>query len=485
MRALSAAHVLHAPGAWTALRVDVGNVVHRDATWAWWIWVAAVAVCVGLLAVWWRWFYVVAADESEEEPDVEAADTPREADYTPGRKQTLKVGDDGRVKDKGVFRAISKIEHYGLLDTNFKAEEVVAEKTHMFEYSKMGMNNKHAKMLYYDADRTTGWSALFHLQYTCIYDMHLWRTCSVYLVLALVLAVSSYTVRTLYPRGDLNWNASATVDYLANASMYLSALLGFMLGLFVSEIISRWWRCRMDCVDVLWSAISDICLLLSVRCPDPEDAPFKENVLRLGLVCHRLVYAEARGMEARENLMQLVHVGLLTEEEVDCLDGQPAKSQMVLVWIGRLYTQLGHKRNWMPEFFATLNEQLRKGRSAIGKVYAYCNTQLPYQYVHLLSFCVLLCNLLLATKCGISIGQSLSAGGGSSYVRATMQVFQVVVEPFAYHAFMRLCCELSNPFGHDFSDFPGFAYHCQIRQEGFSLHKAGEKAPAELMKLTA
>ena len=61
-----------------------------------WIWVAAVAVCVGLLAVWWRWFYVVAADESEEEPDVEAADTPREADYTPGRKQTLKVGDDGR-----------------------------------------------------------------------------------------------------------------------------------------------------------------------------------------------------------------------------------------------------------------------------------------------------------------------------------------------------------------------------------------------------
>ena len=27
------------------------------------------------------------------------------------------------------------------------SDEVVAEKTHMFEYSKMGMNNKHAKML--------------------------------------------------------------------------------------------------------------------------------------------------------------------------------------------------------------------------------------------------------------------------------------------------------------------------------------------------
>ena len=44
------------------------------------------------------------------------------------------------------------------------------------------------------------------------------------------------------------------------------------------------------------------------------------------------------------------------------------RSQLVLVWIGRLYTQLGNKRGWMPEYFATLNEQLRKGRSAIGKV---------------------------------------------------------------------------------------------------------------------
>jgi len=481
MRALISAHAFTAPGALTALRVDVDNVVHRAATWPWWVWAAAIAVCSGLFAVWWFWFHGSVVEESEDELDLE---TGSEVDGE-AKRSVRESQEAGRVKDRQFKRASTKEKmNYGLLDTNFKAEEVVEAKTHMFQYSLVGMNNKHTKMLYYDADRTTGWSALFHLQHTCIYDMHLWRTCSVYLVLALVLAVTSYTVRTLH-KGNLDWDASSTVDYLASASMYLSALLGFMLGLFVSEIISRWWRCRMDCVDVLWSAISDISLLLSIRCPGPEDAPFKENVLRLGLVCHRLVYAEARGMESRENLLQLVHVGLLTDEEVDCLDGQPAKSQLVLVWIGRLYTQLGNKRGWMPEYFATLNEQLRKGRSAIGKVYAYCNTQLPYQYVHLLSFCVLLCNLLLATKCGISIGQSLSAGGGPSYVRALLQVFQVVVEPFAYHAFMRLCCELSNPFGHDFSDFPGFAYHCQIRQEGFSLHKAGEKAPAELMKLTA
>merc|ERR1719456_1741953 len=85
-------------------------------------------------------------------------------------------------------------------------------------------------------------------------------------------------------------------------------------------------------------------------------------------------------------------------------------------------------------------------------------------------------------KCGIIIGLSLSARD-PRLARAAMQAFQVVVEPFAYHAFLRLCSELSNPFGHDFSDFPGFAYHCYMRAEGFAIHKAGEKTPEHLLKI--
>merc|ERR1719359_651973 len=142
-------------------------------------------------------------------------------------------------------------------------------------------------------------------------------------------------------------------------------------------------------------------MLLSVKCPDPSDAPFKETILRLGLLSHRLVYYEARGQEDREHLQHLIHVGLLTEEELDAPDGQTVKSQLVLVWIGRLYSQLGANRQWSAQFLATLNDQLRRARSAIGKIFAYCTTQLPYQYVHLLSFCVLLCSLLITSKCGL------------------------------------------------------------------------------------
>merc|ERR1719213_1271260 len=129
-----------------------------------------------------------------------------------------------------------------------------------------------------------------------------------------------------------------------------------------------------------------------------------------------------------------------------------------------------------------LDLKILQARNAIGKIFAYCATQLPYQYVHLLSFCVLTCNLLLAVKCGIRIGSTLSSAT-PSYTKAVAQLCQVVLEPFAYHAFLDLCSELSNPFGRDFSDFPGFAYHCYMRSEGFGLQMAGETMPGHLLQL--
>ena len=38
----------------------------------------------------------------------------------------------------------------------------------------------------------------------------------------------------------------------------------------------------------------------------------------------------------------------------------------------------------------------------------YTSTQLPFQYVHLLAFTVMISNLLLAIKCGVAIGKGLA-----------------------------------------------------------------------------
>merc|ERR1719443_1958089 len=175
----------------------------------------------------------------------------------------------------------------------------------MFVYSKRGFEGAEGqvKMLHYDVDRTTGWSALWHVSGSLLSDLHLWRTVAVYWVLCSLWAVAvhySYLEQFIVVR-----DAAAQVGA---ATSYLTALLSFMLGLFVSAIITRWWDCRLNCVEALWGALCNIQLCLTCRLPRPEDGKFKETLLRLVLAVHRLVYLEARSEEEKIDIQRLVIV---------------------------------------------------------------------------------------------------------------------------------------------------------------------------------
>jgi len=443
-------------------------------------WLAIVLVLVVAIIL-----AAVVSSRKTDEPDVSNV-TDREKESSTGADERLPLLSDlekldllrenpDRVKDllprqQGQYK---RRKEYGLLQKNVDAEHVNLGFTYMFVYTQ-SIEGGGTKMLHYDVDRTTGWTALWHVSGSLLTDWHLWRTVAVYWVLCSIWALAvhlSYLERFIVVR-----DAAAQVGA---ATSYLTALLSFMLGLFVSAIITRWWECRLSCVEALWGALCNIQLCLTCRLPQAEDSGFKETLLRLILTTHRLVYLEARAEENDEQMKKLVDVGLLTEEEAKCLDGQHSKPQLVLVWIGRLYHEISKQRSWDPGTCIYLDEQMGMARNAIGRVFAYCQTQLPYQYVHLLSFCVILCNLLLCFKCGVVIGYSAapSHDGHRDIVGIALQVFQIVAEPFAYHAFLRLCGELSNPFGHDFNDFPAYAYHCQIRDEGYALLKASEEMP--------
>jgi len=440
-----------------------------------WLAIALVLVVAIILAA-------VVSCRKTEEPDVtDVADESSKASnervplLSDLEKLDLLREDPDRVKDM-LPKLPSQYKDrpgYGLLQRNMETEKYDLGFTYMFVYSR-SLEGNGKKMLHYDVDRTTGWSALWHVSGSLLSDTHLWRTVAVYWVLCLLWAVAvhlSYLEQFIVVRDAASQVGAAT--------SYLTALLSFMLGLFVSAIIGRWWDCRLHCVEALWGALCNIQLCLTCRMPRAGDASFKESLLRLILVVHRLVYLEARAEETDAHLQKLVEVGLLTEDEAKCLEGKHSKPQLVLVWIGRLYHQLAKQRSWDPSITVYLDEQMGLARNAIGRVFAYCQTQLPYQYVHLLSFCVILCNLLLCFKCGVVIGYSFTPNkdGHRDVVGITLQVFQIVAEPFAYHAFLRLCGELSNPFGHDFNDFPAYAYHCHIRDEGYALSKASEEMP--------
>merc|ERR1719420_2853416 len=92
-----------------------------------------------------------------------------------------------------------------------------------------------------------------------------------------------------------------------------------------------------------------------------------------------------------------------------CRD-RPAKASTVLVWIGKLYTACGLSRKWLPVDMLHLDDQLKQARNGIGQVNAYTDTQLPFQYVHLLTLVVIACNLILCVDVGLSLGTTFQPG---------------------------------------------------------------------------
>jgi predicted membrane chloride channel (bestrophin family) len=383
----------------------------------------------------------------------------------------------GRVKDKYSWTDDDEWQtDFGLLSTNYSKEKFAAR--HEGLVMKQGGGHGRAeKLLHYDVDQVTSWSALYYLSGTAVGASQIWVTCAGYWILAVAVVFAARAI----PFGEYHVNVHEGMERLTSLTNFLAALIGFMLGLFVSILIARWWNCRIDCLENLFAALSDVQLFLAVRLDhSKEDVAVKETCLRYSLLVHRLVYYEIRSLDEDEYLRYMEHVGLLEADETPLLRDRPAKASTVIVWIGKLYTSLGLARAWQPVDMLHLDEQLSRARNAIGQVSAYTDTQLPFQYVHLLSFVVISCNLILVLDVGLSLGTSLKPGSSPDPVFVALEIFRVLVQPLAYHAFLRLGSELSNPFGFDFNDFPMYAHHCMLRREGLAISKAGEQLPEAL-----
>lgn len=375
------------------------------------------------------------------------------------------------------------------LEKNFEKEQLHIRETHNLKYS-IGHGDSsfsaraHDKILWYDVREINGWKSLYLLTGTAFEDVRTWQTCSGYYFITVALSIYVYFRHKNNYHLLYNMASDEHIIELQSTLNYVSFLSTFMLGLFTSISISRWWTIRHDSLGGLMDVISEITMRIAMAMPTPEDRPIKDRILRLCLLSHRLIYDKARGTETVDAFTRHhVDTGMMTQEELEELKDVDSKPQVVWIWICKLLHKLNEKGRFKPAaqstFMGTLENLCVKALLLVGDVFTYIENQPPYPYVHMMVAVTIVTNILLSIKCGFVIGASMYPTFDG--IEIALQVVQIFLYPLVLHAFLHTCFRVGNPFLTSKVDFPGYAYHCALRDQSDAFLEGAEHVPASVM----
>ena len=258
----------------------------------------------------------------------------------------------------------------------------------------------------------------------------------------------------------------------------LHGMIIFLLGLFLSEVVSRWWGLYFDCVGGLADAVDGASVLAASLLDDgaapeetPSAEPAKATVARWGALSYALLFEGARGSAARECVSNLSARGLLTTGEANALiaasgDGE-ADARVPWVWMARMWS--ARLRPTADPALPLALEQCLKGVSRVGDAKAYLDGQLPLPYVHLLTLMAKFNMLLMALTRGSAIATHLrahsAAGVADRLIEAALDVTRLFFVPVLYQGCFDLHAMLANPLGHDVIDLPERETEAALRAE--------------------
>ncbi|EPR60851.1 hypothetical protein TGGT1_310250 [Toxoplasma gondii GT1] len=108
------------------------------------------------------------------------------------------------------------------------------------------------QLVRYSDEVISSWQVFTLLSGTVFTSRRLWSAVLLYWILALMICLLILHLES--EASHLQYTSfKALVDYL-------STLIGFLLGMYVSNSLSRWWALRMH-IDHLWGCVDDLCML--------------------------------------------------------------------------------------------------------------------------------------------------------------------------------------------------------------------------------
>ena len=296
----------------------------------------------------------------------------------------------------------------------------------------------------------------------------------------------------------------------------VGGLLGFLLSLFNSNGLDRWWKTR-DCLGVVIGRSVDIARMFAtyVQGWDAESEKraqwYRKQLIRWLNLAHILVYRQAQNRDDIEDLVEdstysparqwltreelVLFEPSLAERGVESISGisddslsrrrrffaqqlaaRPRTAQsrkqetkvhdpplisryvMVYFWMDELLSKASREGlidPSRPEALWKMQDSITKMRGAAADVFMYLYCKIPYVYVHLMTLLVKVYLLVIAAVGGSCIKIAWMAGRPTDLFLAVGMIFFINL---TYEGLMHIHIRVWNPLGFDRNDFPQRRY---------------------------
>jgi len=327
----------------------------------------------------------------------------------------------------------------------------------------------------YKADDFVMWGAFFRLQGTVLKSIGLWIKM---LKLSVLLAIGYIIAK---------FAADATqfeIEGLRTFMEGLDALLAFFAGLYLDQILNRWWIMRSEGIGGVVNAVTDLSLALAGLLHENTDEQenVKNIILRYGLLTHHLIYIEAQEkftnneQKDREVWEDIERQRLITYQEAKVLKKIRRKPEAVWGWI-LSYLQAAMEAEILPDDrLEHFTEICRAGRQASGSVMLHIRCQLPLPYVHLICIVVNLYQTILAFTSGMII---CTAEETDLHQEIILQIARFLLYCVIYQGILETAEKMTNPLGEDDIDFPQLFIQWSLQKECKALYGLGVQMPWE------
>jgi hypothetical protein len=301
----------------------------------------------------------------------------------------------------------------------------------------------------YDPETLTGWKAIFTLSGTIFSVRAMWQ------IIGLELFVMSFIALCLFRYvKDPHAYQTETMSIVVKT---ISVLIGFMLGLFLSSSLDRWWD-TVKSVQLLFGVIKKLLMLASsLEIRDDQRA----TLARRGVLSVRMLETELTRPTAemfKKRFDELQEMGKITLEERSVLEKVPLDQRSFFTWV-LISNYLKQFHNLMdPISYDRIVTLVLDGLSAVSSLRTLLHFQFPFIYMHMLAFMVHMANFLTAIGTGVTLGLLFARTRAENFRAADSklttlpdpsavmnEVLFFLVQAFFYQAFLSIGAALSFP----------------------------------------